>query len=173
MDAIGVENSRTTDETATPDVIVVGGGGSGLAAAITAAGEGAQVLLLEKNPALGGSTAWSVGSYSASRTLDQRRAGIGDSAEAHFEDMGKFIGEWSARDNLAMRRLLAEEAGPTLEWLRAHVAGVTGDALAARQAVPGAGVDRAAPREDGVAIVIALHVGQADSVAHRDSPGRG
>ena len=119
MDAIGVENSRTTDETATPDVIVVGGVGSGLAAAITAAGEGAQVLLLEKNPALGGSTAWSVGSYSASRTLDQRRAGIGDSAEAHFEDMGKFIGEWSARDNLAMRRLLAEEAGPTLEGLSA------------------------------------------------------
>ncbi len=39
-----------------PDVIVVGGGGSGLAAAIEAATVGRRVLLLEKAPALGGTT---------------------------------------------------------------------------------------------------------------------
>ena len=37
------------------DVIVIGGGGAGLAAASEAAGLGRRVLLLEKNPALGGS----------------------------------------------------------------------------------------------------------------------
>ena len=39
------------------DVVVVGGGGTGLAAAIEARALGRSVVLLEKNPALGGSTA--------------------------------------------------------------------------------------------------------------------
>jgi succinate dehydrogenase/fumarate reductase flavoprotein subunit len=50
------------------DVVVIGGGGSGLAAASEAARLGAQVLLIEKNAQLGGSTAWSVGSVSATQT---------------------------------------------------------------------------------------------------------
>src|SRR5690606_13062484 len=76
------------------DVLVIGGGGSGLAAAITAAEEGRKVLLVEKNLKLGGSTAWSVGSFTASATSDQHRDGIADDAESHFEDMGKFTGKW-------------------------------------------------------------------------------
>jgi succinate dehydrogenase/fumarate reductase flavoprotein subunit len=44
------------------DVVIVGGGGAGLAAAVEARKVGREVLLLEKNPALGGSTAWSIGS---------------------------------------------------------------------------------------------------------------
>jgi flavin-dependent dehydrogenase len=41
---------------ATFDVVVVGGGGSGLAAAIEARASGRDVVLIEKNPQLGGST---------------------------------------------------------------------------------------------------------------------
>ncbi|MGY9057836.1 MAG: FAD-dependent oxidoreductase, partial [Alphaproteobacteria bacterium] len=69
------------------DVIVVGGGGAGMAAAIEAARLGRRVVLLEKNPALGGSTAWSVGSISATGTHQQRAAGIVDHPDAHFEDL--------------------------------------------------------------------------------------
>ena len=58
--------------------VVVGGGGSGLAAAIEARAAGRSVVLLEKNRKLGGSTAWSIGSISASGTphqLAQRHPG--------------------------------------------------------------------------------------------------
>ena len=50
------------------DVVVVGGGGAGLAAAAEAAGLGLNVVLLEKGPELGGSTAWSLGAISANGT---------------------------------------------------------------------------------------------------------
>ena len=40
------------------DVLVIGGGGAGLAAAIEAADNEAHVILIEKNPELGGTTAF-------------------------------------------------------------------------------------------------------------------
>ncbi len=43
------------------DVIVVGGGGSGLAAAVSSAENGLEVLVLEKQPILGGTTGIAVG----------------------------------------------------------------------------------------------------------------
>src|SRR5688572_20712681 len=111
------------------DVIVVGGGGSALAAAAEAAQAGARVMLLEKNPKLGGSTAWSVGSYSATRTPHQRRAGIVDSPDAHFEDLALFAGERAHRDNPSLRRILVDQAGETLEWLMAAGVVFLGPAL--------------------------------------------
>ncbi|HZT47146.1 MAG TPA: FAD-dependent oxidoreductase, partial [Hyphomicrobiaceae bacterium] len=68
--------------------VVVGGGGAGLAAASTAASLGRRVILIEKAAALGGTTAWSVGSVTATGTPHQRRAGIDDSPQQHFEDLG-------------------------------------------------------------------------------------
>jgi succinate dehydrogenase/fumarate reductase flavoprotein subunit len=102
------------------DVIVVGGGGAGLAAAIEARAAGARVLLLEKNAKLGGSTAWSVGSVTASGTPHQTRAGIADSAEEHWRDMAAFNGVLDRRDNPALRRVLTEAMPETFRWLLAH-----------------------------------------------------
>ncbi|HUT92144.1 MAG TPA: FAD-dependent oxidoreductase [Thermoguttaceae bacterium] len=45
------------------DVIVLGGGGSGLAAAVSAAENGAHVVLVEKNPRLGGTTGIAIGCH--------------------------------------------------------------------------------------------------------------
>ncbi len=72
------------------DVIVVGGGGSGLAAAVAAAEHGVQVLLLEKTSHLGGTTGIAVGSFTANRTVYQRRAGIDDNADDHEADAARF-----------------------------------------------------------------------------------
>ena len=99
------------------DVIVVGGGGAGLAAAIEAAGAGGRVILLEKNPALGGSTAWSVGSFSATRTPHQKRAGIEDNPDDHYEDMETLAGSYANRDNREFRRMLVDHTTETLAWL--------------------------------------------------------
>ncbi len=101
-------------------VIVVGGGGSGLAAAIEARAAGANVLLIEKNSSLGGSTAWSIGSVTATGTPHQLRKGIADSPEDHWRDMAGFNGDLDARDNPALRRVLADAIPETFRWLLAH-----------------------------------------------------
>ena len=99
------------------DVVVVGGGGAGLAAAIEARAAGASVLLLEKNERLGGSTAWSIGSVTATGTPHQKRAGIVDGPAEHWADMPGFAGELAGRDNDALRRVLCEEIPATFQWL--------------------------------------------------------
>jgi succinate dehydrogenase/fumarate reductase flavoprotein subunit len=99
------------------DVIVVGGGGSGLAAAAEAAALGRRVVLLEKGVRLGGSTAWSVGSISATNTPQQRAAGIVDHPDAHFEDLETLAGPMANRDNRALRRILVDNITDTLAWL--------------------------------------------------------
>jgi succinate dehydrogenase/fumarate reductase flavoprotein subunit len=90
------------------DIVVVGGGGAGLMAAYSAASLGRSVIVLEKQPDLGGTTALSVGTICTSSTPHQQRAGIIDSPDAHFEDMGKFPGALPHRDNPALRRLLVD-----------------------------------------------------------------
>jgi len=99
------------------DVIVVGGGGAGMAAAIEAAGCGRTVALIEKNESLGGSTAWSVGSISATNTRLQREVGIVDHPDAHFEDLDLLAGSLATRDNLELRRLLVNRSTDMLAWL--------------------------------------------------------
>jgi len=99
------------------DVLVIGGGGAGLAAAAEAAVAGARVLLVEKNADLGGSTAWSVGSISATRTPQQKAAGITDDPDAHFEDLEVLAGRYANRDNRALRRILVDEVTELMAWL--------------------------------------------------------
>lgn len=99
------------------DVVVIGGGGAGLAAAYEAAQAGAKVVLLEKNSSTGGSTSWSVGSITATNTPHQRKAGIKDSADDHFEDMEKHAGTLAPRDNLKLRRILVDNTSDMMRWL--------------------------------------------------------
>ena len=63
------------------DIVVVGAGLAGFCAAIEAAGRGAEVLLLEKQARVGGSTVLSGGSMAFAGTDAQESAGIADSNE--------------------------------------------------------------------------------------------
>lgn len=100
------------------DVIVIGGGGSGLAAAASAAECGAEVLVLEKQPRLGGTTGIAVGSFTAAGTRIQRDAGIEDDVLAHAEDTAQFApAEIEAENNEPLRRYFLSHAAETLDWL--------------------------------------------------------
>ncbi|GAA4686081.1 hypothetical protein GCM10025780_35820 [Frondihabitans cladoniiphilus] len=66
---------------------------------------------------VGGSTGRSVGSFTAANTAYQYRAGVNDSIELFIEDMKTANGDDEARENVALRRVFAENAGTTLEWL--------------------------------------------------------
>jgi succinate dehydrogenase/fumarate reductase flavoprotein subunit len=112
-----VTKSRVTKVEEAFDVIVVGGGGSGLAAAIEARAAGAQVVLLEKNEKLGGSTAWSIGSITATGTPHQIKRGISDRPQDHYADMPLFAGELAGRDNDELRRILCDEVPDAFRWL--------------------------------------------------------
>ena len=108
-----------TGDTEIVDVVVVGGGGAGLAAASEAARLGRSVILLEKNPHTGGSTSWSVGSVTATNTPHQKRAGIKDTPQEHFDDLALHAGPLAPRDNLQLRRILVDNTTDMLEWLMA------------------------------------------------------
>jgi FAD binding domain len=100
------------------DLIVVGGGGAGLMAAVTAAECGMKVVLLEKGRQLGGTTALSVGSISASQTSYQTAAGIEDSPASHVADLEAATRRFGIEDDPALRALLAEHVGETVEVLK-------------------------------------------------------
>ena len=100
------------------DLIVVGGGGAGLIAAVTAAERGMSVVLLEKGAQLGGTTALSVGSISASRTSYQADAKISDSPAVHMADLQAATERLGIEDDPKLRTLLAENVGETVEVLK-------------------------------------------------------
>jgi len=103
--------------TRTVDVVVVGGGGGGLAAAVSAAQHGGRVCLLERRPNLGGSTALSVGSFTAANTRQQRKKGVVDRPEDHAADMLLFNPPGTVDLAPEMRLLLARESAASLGWL--------------------------------------------------------
>ncbi len=101
------------------DVIVVGAGGSGLAAACSAAEQGARVLVLEKQPQPGGTTGIAVGSFTAAGTSIQRAKGISDTPRDHAEDASRFADPAiEAANHSKLRQYFLHEAAETLEWLR-------------------------------------------------------
>jgi aspartate oxidase len=66
---------------------------------------------------LGGSTAWSIGSITATGTPHQLKNRIADNPDDHFADMPLFAGELASRDNEALRRILCDEVPETFRWL--------------------------------------------------------
>lgn len=96
------------------DVVVIGGGGAGLAAAVSAAEQGASVMLFESQTELGGSTQLSAGLLTAAGTSVQRGLGIEDSAEKFFQHYMD-LNHWLLKPGLV--RAFCENTGPTLEWL--------------------------------------------------------
>jgi fumarate reductase flavoprotein subunit len=96
------------------DVVVIGGGGAGLSAAVSAAEQGASVLLFESQKELGGSTQLSAGLFTAAGTSVQQGLGVEDSAERFFQHYMD-LNQWLLEPGLV--KAFCDNAGPTLEWL--------------------------------------------------------
>lgn len=105
-------DKERTDATKDVDVVVVGGGGAGFAAAVTAKENGADVVLLEKMPQVGGNTLISGGEMAAPANELQEKEGIEDSKELFAEDVKE------AGGNPELIDVLADHATEDAYWLR-------------------------------------------------------
>ena len=95
-------------------MVVVGSGGAGLAAAIQAHDEGANVLIVEKMPTIGGNTIKASAGMNAAETRFQRVKGIQDSKELFYQESLK--GGGNKNDPELLRRFV-ENAPQAIEWL--------------------------------------------------------
>jgi urocanate reductase len=96
------------------DVVVVGSGYAGLCAAIEAANAGAEVIILEKGPYLGGNSILSAGNSLFAQTHVQERLGVEDHWEWQYEDQMEY-GFYRAVPELL--RSATEGGADTCLWL--------------------------------------------------------
>ncbi len=96
------------------ELVIVGGGGAGLAAAAAAVEAGGKVIIIEKLGFLGGSTAISGGGYNAVDPDRQKRQGIKDSLQKHFDDTMR---GGHQKNNPELVRYLVDHAPETMHWL--------------------------------------------------------
>jgi succinate dehydrogenase/fumarate reductase flavoprotein subunit len=80
------------------DVVVVGSGAGGMAAALTAAHHGLDVLVIEKTDSIGGSTAVSGGAVWIPMNPHSREVGVEDSREAVLTYLQAILGNRMRRD---------------------------------------------------------------------------
>ena len=68
---VKADETKAEDSTVDADVVIVGAGGAGMTAAITAAGEGKSVVILESQPMVGGNSVRATGGMNAGKTVYQ------------------------------------------------------------------------------------------------------
>jgi fumarate reductase flavoprotein subunit len=96
------------------DVVVIGTGIAGHCAALEALEAGANVLMLDSESTIGGSSRLSTGMIMGAGTRFQRDRGIEDSSELLYRHY-MTANQWTVQPSVARR--LCFEAGPTIEWL--------------------------------------------------------
>jgi fumarate reductase flavoprotein subunit len=98
-------------------VVVVGAGACGFTAALAARDAGAEVLILERDRRPWGSTSMSLGAMCAAASAEHRRHGIADTPQSFFDDI---MTKTQGRADPVLARAVAEESGPTVDWLAAQ-----------------------------------------------------
>jgi len=100
----------------TVPVLVIGAGACGCMAALAAHDAGAGVLVVEQDARPMGSTGMSQGLVCAAGTRAQAARGVVDSAETFFADI---MAKTHGQADPVLARAIAEESGPTLDWMAA------------------------------------------------------
>lgn len=99
------------------DFVIVGAGNAGLTAAGQAAAAGLKVLLLEKTPAVGGSSVICGGSWAASGTQWQKDAKIDDNEQLFYDDM---IKTGKGENDPEIVKAYVRETNREFAWLIEH-----------------------------------------------------
>jgi succinate dehydrogenase/fumarate reductase flavoprotein subunit len=99
------------------DVVVVGAGGAGMAAALYAAIEGRKVLLVERTPLLGGSTAFSAATTWVPNTHHNASTATKDSLENASQFLREAVGDRSPE---RLRRAFLENGPKAIAQLEKH-----------------------------------------------------
>jgi fumarate reductase flavoprotein subunit len=95
-------------------VLIIGAGAAGLCAALAAHEAGAEVVVVERDRALRGSTALSAGLIPAAGTRFQRELGIVDDSAAFAADIQR---KAHGEADPAIVEIVAHQAAPAVEWL--------------------------------------------------------
>ena len=101
---VEMAEEQAEDEVYEADVVIVGAGGAGMTAAITAADAGATVVVLEREPAVGGNSVKSTGGMNAAKTADQDENEFGEEAGVE-KTLATAAEKWA--DNEAITALAA------------------------------------------------------------------
>lgn len=109
------ETVEKTDETLDYDVVIVGAGGAGLTAAVMATQDGANVLVIEKMPLVGGNSLKASGGMNAAGTHFQEELGITDSGVEEFIK-DTMAGGHDIND-IALVTKMAENSAEAINWL--------------------------------------------------------
>ncbi|RNM05753.1 flavocytochrome c [Dickeya undicola] len=99
------------------DVVVVGSGGAGLAAAIQACDDGANVLIVEKMSSIGGNTIKASVGMNAAGTRFQKIKGIDDDPSRFYEETLK---GGQHKNNPDLLKRFVDGAPRAIEWLADH-----------------------------------------------------
>ena len=111
--------ARELPKTSNYDVVVIGAGGAGFSAAITARNAGANVVLLEKMPAVGGNSLISGAEMNAAKNWVQPKLGINDdSPELHAQDTFK---GGDGKGDMKVINVMTHEALDAAKWCRDYL----------------------------------------------------
>ena len=111
--------ARELPKTSNYDVVVIGAGGAGFSAAITAKNAGANVVLLEKMPAVGGNSLISGAEMNVAKNWVQPKLGINDdSPELHAQDTFK---GGDGKGDMKVINVMTHEALDTAKWCRDYL----------------------------------------------------
>lgn len=98
------------------DVVVIGAGGAGFAAAVEAKSKGANVVLLEKMPTVGGNSLISGAEMNVAGSWVQKNLNINDDSPERFAADTLKGGDYKGDPEIV--KVMTENALPTAEWLR-------------------------------------------------------
>ncbi|MBQ2953078.1 MAG: FAD-dependent oxidoreductase [Clostridia bacterium] len=102
----------------TTDVVVIGAGGAGVAAAVEAWDNGAQVVLLEKTGAIGGTTATSQGMIAGYETYKTKAQDIHYTVDQMYHNL---MNNASYRLDPALTIITVEKSGETIDYLHTRM----------------------------------------------------